>query len=163
GTLCLEVVASVNGRDTSRSCAPLSALNRAGAPALPVIVDQGFGRSAKTRWFGIDRIGAPAVQVTAGLAADGVTGLGLRDQAGPPAGRAVGNSFLYVSWNPDVGQRVSRISARTGTRTVDVPFAPTPFDLNAGQNAGAPTGPTGVDRPVRSGSIGWLVRRELRG
>jgi hypothetical protein len=163
-TLCLRVSVLGDTRASTQTCAPLGELREAGAPVRVVLVDHGFGTGSKHAWYGLDRVGSSAVQVTAGIAADGVRGVILRDQSGSHAARAVANSFLYVDWSPDVAQRVSRISARTSAGLVPVPFAQAPFGFGTG--GGQPrsaTGPTSVQRHLRHGTIGWLDRHEPRG
>ncbi len=71
-TLCLQVVVSGKVRETKMSCAPLAELRQAGAPVRVVLVDHGFGQGTKRASYGIDRFRAPGLQVTAGIAADGV-------------------------------------------------------------------------------------------
>lgn len=158
-TLCLRVVVAGKGLKSNQTCAPLAELQRAGAPVRVVMVDDGFGTSKKRAWYGIDRVGASAVQVTAGIAADGVKAVRVHDSAGTHLVQTASNAFLYVSWSPKIGQRVDAISAITGHGLVDVPFAPAPF----GGGGGIPgsglraTGPTKVQRVVKSGTVSWLV------
>lgn len=164
GTLCLSlhVIGKVAG--TRQSCAPLSELRQAGAPVRVVLVDDGFGTGKHTVWYGLDRIHSSALQVTAGIAADGVRAVTLTDQAGTHAVKTAGNAFLYVAWNPIVGQRVSKITTQTASRTVAVPFAQAPFLSGAfgayGSAGKRPFGPSAVQRHVTGGTIGWLDRRQ---
>jgi hypothetical protein len=162
-TLCLRIVVSGKTRGSKLSCAPLADLRKAGAPVRVVLVDHGFGRGTKRAWYGIDLVRAPALQVTAGIAADGVRRVVVVDDSGRHAVRAASNAFLYVAGNPDAGQRVRRISARTRKGLVTVPFRPAPFGYGGGTAPGVATGPTHVERVVRNGTIGWLDRREPRG
>ncbi len=161
GTLCLRLAVVGKGSTTRQSCAPLEELRHAGAPVRVVMVDDGFGQGSKRVWYGIEREGAPAVQVTAGIAADGVKAVTLHDGSGTHTVPVRSNSFLYVSWNPNIGQRVDAISAETARARVDVPFAPAPWG-GGGGSAGSrvATGPTKVQRVLRSGTIGWLMRRD---
>jgi hypothetical protein len=163
-TLCLRVVVTGKIRDSALSCAPLDELRKAGAPVRVVLVDYGFGTGTKTAWYGLDRIPAPALQVTAGIAADGVRRVVVLDGSGRHTIRATSNAFLYVATEPAVGQRVRRIWAETDTSRILVPFAPAPFAVGGGSAAKrVPPGPTKVDRKVRGGTIGWLNRHEPRG
>jgi len=160
-TLCLRIVVALPRLTSQQSCAPLAELRHAGAPARAVVVDDGYGSSKKHAWYGTERIGAPAVQVTAGIAADGVRSVTLHDQSGSHTVRAIANAFLYVAWDPGIGQRVDAISARTSHGLVDVPFAPAPWGIGGGNpRTGSVTGPTKVQRVVKGGTIGWLARRE---
>lgn len=161
GTLCLRLVVTEGGRASRQSCAPLAELRQAGAPVRVVMVDDGFGQGTKHAWYGIDRMGAPAVQVTAGITADGVKSVTLHDNAGTHTVRAVSNGFLYVAWNPGIGQRVDAISAQTGRGRVDVPFATAPWGgVGGGTGSATATGPTKVQRVLRTGTIGWLTRHQ---
>jgi hypothetical protein len=161
-TLCLRVVVSGKGRETKMSCAPVAELRQAGAPARVVLVDHGFGHGKKRGWYGLNRFTAPALQVTAGIAADGVRRVVVEDDVGRHTLRAISNAFLYVALNPDVGQRVKRIWAETDTTRIRVPLAPALFGLGSRPTQRAP-GPTRVERHVTGGTIGWLDRHEQRG
>jgi hypothetical protein len=160
-TLCLRVVVALPKLTSRQSCAPLAELRHAGPPARAVDVDDGYGRGHKHAWYGTERFGAPALQVTAGITADGVRSVTLHDETGSHTVRAVANAFLYVAWDPGVDQRVDAMSARTAHGLVDVPFAPAPWAALGGKPHGGPvTGPAKVQRDVRGGTIGWLTRRE---
>ncbi|MHB1244136.1 MAG: hypothetical protein ACYC1P_12190, partial [Gaiellaceae bacterium] len=163
-TLCLRVVASGTARGSTQSCAPLRELRAEGAPVRVVLVDHGFGRGSRREWYGPHRVGSSLVQVTAGIAADGVGSVELTDEGGRRSVPVTSNAFLYVAAEPEVGQRVRAISAQTQAGPVSVPFAPAPFGLGGGAPAsGAVPGPDKVERVVQGGSIGWLDRREPRG
>lgn len=164
-TLCLRVVLSGRARGARLVCAPLSELRHAGSPVRVVFVDDGFGRGTKHAWYGIQRIGSNLVQVTAGIAADGVGRVVVADQTGQHTLATVSNTFLYVAAHPGVGQRVRRIWAVTGDgRRLVVPFAPAPFGFpGAAGTQPVATGPTRIQRKVVGGTIGWLDRREPRG
>jgi hypothetical protein len=165
GTLCLEIVVSGKTRAPRMSCAPLAELRHSISPVHPVLVDSAFGKGTKRAWYGTARYQATAMQVTAGIAADGVRNVVVEDDSGRHTLRAESNTFLYVASDPDVGQRVTHIWARTGTALIPVPFAPAPFGLGGGVTAEKETiaGPTDVERHVRDGTIGWLDRRQPRG
>ena len=161
--LCLTVKVTGNGSGSTMSCAPLAELRRLGGPARIVIVDHGFGEGDKAAWYGVDRFKSSKVQVTAGITTDAVRSVVLEDDAGRHEIPATGNAFLYVATNPDVGQRVSRVWARTDGRLVAVPFAPAPFGAGGiGASKPAPPAPT-IERRVSAGRIGWLEAREARG
>jgi hypothetical protein len=161
--LCLRVAVTGGVRGGTLSCAPLEELRKAGAPVRVVLVDFGFGSGTKKAWYGVDRYHAAALQVTAGIAADGVRRVVVVDASGRHTVRAASNAFLYVATKPDVGQRVRRIWAETDTSRIRVPFAPAPFGLGGGSAPTRLSAPPKVDRRVRGGTIGWLVRREPRG
>jgi hypothetical protein len=131
-----------------------------------VLADFGFGKGKKRAWYGIDRLEAPGMQVTAGIAADGVRSVIVEDRSGKHTVRARSNAFLYVAANPGVGQRVEHIWARTAMGLVAVPFAPAGLGFGAGLGGtagGSIRGPREVERHVQDGTIGWLDRREARG
>ena len=164
-SLCLRL--RIEGGDapsTLMSCAPLDELRRAGGPARPVIVDHGVGKGDKVAWYGIDRIHSTDLQITAGIAADGVRAVVVEDESGKHEVTVSSNAFLYVAEEPDVGQRVKRIWARVGEALVPVLFAPAPFGPG-GMLASARTGPVppDIERKVDGGRIGWLEDREPRG
>jgi hypothetical protein len=162
-TLCLRVVVDGKVHGSTLACAPLDELRKAGAPVRVVLVDVGFGTGAKTARYGVDRLRSFALQVTAGIAADGVRRVVVVDGSGRHTVLAASNAFLYVATKPDAGQRVRRIWAETDTSRIPVPFAPA-FAPGAGRGAKrtAPW-PTKLDRKVSGGTIGWLDRREPRG
>ena len=163
-TLCLRVVVGGKVHGSTLSCAPLDELRKAGAPVRVVLVDHGFGTGKKTAWYGLDRLRSSALQVTAGIAADGVRRVVVVDGSGRHTVRATSNAFLYVATNPDVGQRVRHVWAETDTSRIRVPFAPAPFGMGGGSvSRRAAPGPTKVDRKVTGGTIGWLDRHEPRG
>jgi hypothetical protein len=164
-TMCLRLVASGEARGSTQSCAPLRELRSAGAPVRVILADHSFGRGAKREWYGLFRVTAPLLQVTAGIAADDVQSVTLEDESGSHSVPAESNAFLYVAALPDPAQRVRAISARTDVGTVAVPFAPASFGLGGGPATPprAVPGPTKVDRAVTTGQIGWLERHEPRG
>ena len=163
-TLCLRIVVSGKTTASTRSCAPLADLRQAGSPVRVIVVDRGFGTGAKRAWYGTFHLRSPALQVTAGIVADGVSKVVVRDRSGRHVLPVTANAFLYVASTPDVGQRLISISAQTHAGLVSVPFASAPFGFGgfaAGQKA-AP-GPTKVERHIGGGTIGWLDKHELRG
>ena len=162
--LCLRVAVTGTVHGSTLSCAPLGELRKAGAPVRVVLVDFGFGSGTKRAWYGLDRYHASALQVTAGIAADGVRRVIVADASGTHVVRATSNAFLYVASKPDVGQRVRRIWAETDTSRIHVPFAPAPFGLGGGSGPQrAAPGPTKVERKVSGSTIGWLDGHEPRG
>jgi hypothetical protein len=164
-TLCLRIVVTGKTTASTRSCAPLADLRQAGSPVRVIVVDRGFGSGTKRAWYGTFRVHSPALQVTAGIVADGVKKVVVRDRSGRHVLPVTANAFLYVASTPDVGQRLVSILAQAGAGSlVSVPFAPAPFGFGgfpASQKT-AP-GPTKIERHVSDGTIGWLDRQELRG
>jgi hypothetical protein len=164
-TLCLRVVVTGKTSAGTQSCAPLADLRQSGSPVRAVLVDHGFGQGTKRAWFGIDRLRSSARQVTAGIVADGVQKVIVRDRSGRHDLPVTSNAFLYVASTPEIGQRVQSIQAKTPARLITVPFAAVPFDfgtLQPPRQNGLP-GPTRLDRHLTNGTIGWLDKRELRG
>jgi hypothetical protein len=161
--LCLRLKVTGSASGSTTSCAPLDELRRAGGPARVVIVDHGIGQGDKVAWYGVDRFSSSKLQITAGITTDAVRSVVLEDDAGRHEIPAAANAFLYVASNPDVGQRVSRVWARTDGRLVGVPFAPAPFGVGGiGASKPAPPAPT-IERRVSGGRIGWVDSREERG
>jgi hypothetical protein len=161
-TLCLRLVVQGRSRTSTQSCAPLSALRLAGAPVRVFFIDKPVGKGTKQAWYGIDRVHSANLQITAGVAADGVRSVSLHDEQGTHEVAAKSNAFLYVAQQPEVAQRVRAISARTASGLVSVPFAPSPFGF--GGFSTPPAAPTvHIDRKVSGGKVGWLERHESRG
>jgi hypothetical protein len=161
--LCLRVTVTGSAQGSTMSCAPLAELRREGGPARVVIVDHAVGRGDKVAWYGVDRFNSAKLQITAGIATDAVRSVVLEDEGGRHEVSAKANAFLYVAANPEVGQRVTRVWARTDAGLVAVPFAPAPFGVGAsGPNKPAPPAPR-IERQVSSGRIAWLESSEGRG
>jgi hypothetical protein len=161
--LCLRVKVTGSTPGSATSCAPLAELRRKGGPARVVIVDHTVGRGDKVAWYGIDRFNSAKLQITAGIATDAVRGVVLEDEGGRHEVPVTANAFLYVAANPEVGQRVTRVWARTDAGLVAIPFAPAPFGVGAsGPSKPAPPAPK-IERQVSGGRIGWLESREDRG
>jgi hypothetical protein len=161
--LCLRVTVQGKSRTSNESCAALADLRLAGSPVRVVMIDQPIGQGTKTAWYGIDRLQSANLQITAGIADDSVRSVTLQDNQGRHQVSAVSNAFLYVAPQPDVGQRVTRISARTATGLVAVPFAPSPFGFGGGSVPTQPAPTVHVQRHLSGGTIGWLDRHESRG
>ena len=81
-TLCLRVALVGKVHGGTLGCAPLDELRKAGAPVRVVLVDFPFGNGTKKAWYGLDRLTAPAFQVTVGIAADDVRRVVLVDGSG---------------------------------------------------------------------------------
>jgi hypothetical protein len=161
-TLCLRLIVQGRSRTSTQSCAPLAALRVTGAPVRVLLVDQPVGRGTKRAWYGIDHLRSSNLQITVGVAADGVESVVLRDEQGRHEVAAKSNAFLYVARAPEVGQRVDSIWARTASGLIAVPFSPSPFGYGGySPPANAPT--VTIDRKVVGGKVGWLERHEARG
>ena len=164
GSLCLRLVVHGPAGTATVHCAPLADLRLTGAPARVMLVDDSVGSGSKHAWYGIDRLHSAALQITVGVAADNVQSIVLRDQQGRHVVPARSNAFLYVAQQPDLGQRVRAVYARTAAGLVAVPFSPSPFGFGFGGGTSPQRAPTvRVERKVVGGTIGWLDRREQRG
>jgi hypothetical protein len=163
GTLCLRLSIKGDLPGRTMSCAPLAELRRSGGPARVLIADFSLGKGRKKAWYGIDRLQSSKLQITAGIAADGVRSIVLEDDTGRHDVPVSSNAFLHVLAEPEVGQRVKRVWARSEGGLVPVPFAPTPFGIGPGSpSRPAPSAPA-IERKVEGGRIGWLEEREARG
>jgi hypothetical protein len=162
-TLCLRLTVHGRSRTSTQSCAPLATLRLPGAPVRVFLVDQPIGKGTKQAWYGIDRIHSSNLQITAGVAADGVKSVVLRDDQGRHEVAAKSNAFLYVAQQPEVAQRVNAIWARTAAGLVSVPFSPSPFGLGGFRAPSAAPPALPVERRVTGGKVGWLERHEPRG
>jgi len=161
--LCLRVKVTGSAPASATNCAPLGELRRAGGPARVVIVDHAVGQGDKVAWYGIDRFQSAKLQITAGITTDAVRSVVLEDDSGRHEVPAAANAFVYVAANPEVGQRVNRVWARTDAGLAAVPFAPAPFGMDAGGSSRpAPPAPA-IERHLSGGRIGWLDSREARG
>jgi hypothetical protein len=161
-TLCLRLSVQGQSRTSTQSCAPLAALRVTGAPVRVFLVDKPVGKGTKRAWYGIDHLRSSNLQITAGVAADSVRSVVLRDEHGRHEVAAKSNAFLYVAKQPEVAQRVNSIWARTATGLITVPFSPSPFGYGGySPPATAPT--VHIDRKVVGGKVGWLERHEARG
>lgn len=161
--LCLRLQVAGKARQSTLQCAPLAELRRAGGPVRPVIIDAGVGQGDKIAWYGIDRVRSSQLQITAGIASDAVRSVVLEDEAGRHEVDAVANAFLYVAANPDVGQHVNRIWARTDAGLVEIPFAQALRGYGGSSPAKpAPAAPA-IEREIKSGRISWLEEHEPRG
>jgi hypothetical protein len=162
-TLCLRLTVAGQSRTSTLTCAPLADLRREGGPARVLLADHGIGKGQKTAWYGTHRVHSSNLQITMGIVSDGVTSVVLEDDAGRHEVATASNAFLYVAEQPEVGQRVKRVWARTAAGLVPVPFAPAPFGFVGGPlPRDVPPAPA-VERPVSGGRVGWVEDREPRG
>ena len=160
---CLRL--TVRGKTSTGTiqCAPLADLKRADAPVRVLIADQPVGRGTKTAWYGIDKLHSSHLQITAGIAADSVRRVVLHDDRGPHVVPVTSNAFLYVAVDPEVGQRVTSVSALTTHGLVSVPFVPEPFGFGGGRQPPKAAPTVAVQAPARNGHISWLEQRLPRG
>jgi hypothetical protein len=161
--LCLRLHVTGKARQSMLQCAPLAELRRAGGPVRPVLIDASVGTGEKTVWYGIDRVRSSQLQITAGIASDAVRSVVLEDKAGRHEVDAVANAFLYVAANPDVGQHVTRIWARTNEGLVEIPFAQALRGYGGGSPAKPARAAPTIEREIKSGRISWLEQHEPRG
>jgi hypothetical protein len=108
---------------------------------------------------------APRVRATFGIVADGVSAVEVSTSRGPQQAIVDHNAFLALVEHPSLELRTTAASAVAADgRRFRVPIAPSPFgdELPPASSGGAP-GPARVERAVRGGTIGGLVRREPRG
>ena len=162
-TLCLRLAVTGAEHASNVNCAPLADLELAGSPVRVLLVDQPVGTGTKRAWYGIDRLHSAKLQISAGVAADNVRTVVLRDEQGRHVVRARSNAFLYVAHNPEIAQRVSAVWARTASRLVAVPFSPSPLFGLGGGSAQPKAPPVRVERKVTGGRVGWLDQRAARG
>jgi hypothetical protein len=165
-SLCLRIVAEGAARGSTLSCSPLRELRARPQPALVLEVDYSIGRlKGKHAQLGPDRFTLPRASVTFGIVADNVKALHLRSDKGARDALIASNSFLSVLPRPPVGDRVHAVRAtlRDGS-VVKIPFAEAPFDIyQSNATHGVLHGPAKLDRVVKTGTVGWLTRRERRG
>ena len=161
--LCLRLIVSGSETKKALECAPLDELRREGGPVRVLIADEGVGRGERVAWYGIDRFTTSKLRITAGIAADDVRAVVLRDDAGRHEVAVESNAFLYIAEEPDVGQLVREVWARTDAGLlVAVPFVPIPTGFGSAPGQAPPPAPA-VEREVTGGTIGWLEDREERG
>jgi hypothetical protein len=159
-TFCLKL--KIAGASGAVRCAPIADLKRADAPARVLVADQPVGKGVKTAWYGLDRVHSAHLQITAGIAADSARAIILDDEQGRHRVGVQSNAFVYVAVDPEVGQRVKRVSALTPQGSVAVPFVPTAFGIGGiPRRANPPTAP--VTAPLTTGRIRWLEQRDTRG
>ncbi|MBA3841463.1 MAG: hypothetical protein H0X39_02395 [Actinobacteria bacterium] len=159
-TFCLKL--KISGAAGSVRCAPVADLKRSDAPARVLIADQPVGKGTKTAWYGIWRLHSSHLQITAGIAADLVRQIVLQDDQGRHKVPVRSNAFVYVAVDPEVGQRVSSVTAITARGRVSIPFVSKLFGTGGGASAASPPA-VAVTAPLRDGHISWLERHDPRG
>lgn len=163
GSLCLRLVLRGAG-EPQTGCVPARELGRADAAAMVVLADASYGSQDVPP---TEEGYVPALaSATFGIAADGVREVELVDDAGRHRAELGGNAFLHVTDRPRLGLRTRSASVvgSDGVR-IRVALAEAPFGNWGGPPAkpGVPPGPTGVERTVEGGRVGWVDRREERG
>jgi hypothetical protein len=163
--LCLRLVATGPAAGANSSCAPLQALQTTEEPALVIASDEPFGVSqAPPGTAGYTPLLASA---TFGIASDGVQQVTLNGDDGSHEATVASNAFLYIDESPKRGVRVrsAEVVAANGS-TMPLTLAAAASDPNGSigpDKSSAAQGPTGVDRHVSGGTVGWLEQREPRG
>jgi hypothetical protein len=148
-SLCLQLAAEGIAFQP-RACAPRTALANTSAPVVVGLPQHTF----------FDRAARPAVQVSFGIAADGVRRVIVEATDRRHRARVGGNAYLFVEHQPNTGNRVHAITAvdaRGRRTTIRLP------DAWPGEPIDAPGGPTRVDVRIEHPKVGWLERGEKRG
>jgi hypothetical protein len=164
GRLCLRLRVSGVLTGGAFECAPLADLRRARGPVRVLITDKHLIRGMRVAWYGVARPASAQLRITAGIAADDIDAVVLRDDSGRHEIPVESNAFLYVNDDIGLGQRVREVWARTATGLVEAPFTPiaTVFGSSPTIRREPPAAPV-VERAVTGGTIGWLEDREERG
>jgi hypothetical protein len=157
---CLAFSATGASVRSSVTCAPLAQLRAAREPAVVVNLDADVGdrRTAPTRVGPLVVTHVPRAYVTFGIVTVGVRRVEVAGHGRAVDALVAGNAFLAVVDRPAAAYETEHVWATTaGGERVAIPFV--------GSRLGRRTalGPAAVQRHVRGGTIGWLVRRELRG
>jgi hypothetical protein len=152
--LCVRVVPPLFGSITAApECVPQPLLARVGDPVAIV--------------GGHVRQGDPATTILYGLAADSVQSIDVLEQGTLLGAAAVGNNAFVLATpdrpraEADPRERDIVLRVHRADGSVDVP-APAAWSLHRPELEQLP-GPVRADRPLESGSVGWLEHREPRG
>ena len=163
--LCLRLVVSGSASGVDLACAPLAELRARKQPALVLASDYGLGVSAPVS-DGPLVVRPPRALLTVGIVADGVNRIIVGRSDGTRTTAVVhGDAFASLALHPSPELRVTHVWAERAGKRVSIPFvaAPTPLrPMIPGQHQ-QPAGPSSVQRPLHTGSIGWFARRVLRG
>ncbi len=159
-SLC-ERLEAVSLGETTQECAPVSTLAHVSAPILPVVADRTYFRSRNR----------PTAEVSFGIAADGVSRVGIEAVDGMHPALVGGNAYLLVEDKPNTGNRVLRVSAvGANGRRAAVSFSPLfglPFSLPPfGTLRSSPRlakGPSRVEATIKHPSVRWHIHDEPRG
>jgi hypothetical protein len=134
-SLCIRVTASGEADGSRLTCAPIDELRQDEVPVRVLLADWGVGRGDKEATIGFDTYHAPRVQVTAGIAADGVDSIDLVDDHGQHRVAVQSNAFLYVAQQPGSVNASAR-SAQSSPAAAPSP-SPSPPSLGARLRASA--------------------------
>jgi hypothetical protein len=154
--LCLRLIPSPGPpRANPPECVPERELRRLGTPIATV---GGHLRAQMPDGSGLTML--------YGLASDAVAGIDVREDGQPLGSASVeNNAFLFASadqpGSPVNGPPVVLRATDTEGTAVDVPLETGPMLSNVDQTTFP--GPDHVERPLTTGSIGWLERGEARG
>jgi hypothetical protein len=154
-SLCLRLKAVSLGHSIGPTCASVSKVERATAPVVVVVGNDGFQ----------NRHGRPSAAVSFGIAADGVSRVEVRAVDGVHRAALGGNAYLWVDNNPNTGQHVSSVTAvRAGGSRITVPLSGS-WGFYAADAAPdrPPRGPAHVQVKIPNPTVGWFVRNERRG
>ena len=153
-TLCLKLKAVSLGHSTDASCTPNATLAHAVAPIVVVNSDWGFE----------DRYARPSAQVSFGIVADGITHVDVNATDGSHRAAVGGNAYLFVENEPNTGNRVLAVSARTASGELSTIHFGTTYGFWQAQGATrTPHGPSHVQVRIAKPAIGWYARGEHRG
>jgi hypothetical protein len=153
-TLCLKLKAVSLGHSTGASCTPKATLAHAVAPIVVVNSDWGFE----------DRYARPSAQVSFGIAADGVARVDVSATDGGHQAVIGGNAYLFVENDPNTGNRVLAVSARTASGALSTIRLGTTYGFWQAQRVTrTPRGPNHVQVRIAKPAIGWYARGEHRG
>ena len=154
-SLCLRLKAVSLGHSIGPTCASVSKVERATAPVVVVVGNDGFQ----------NRHGRPSAAVSFGIAADGVSRVEVRAVDGVHRAALGGNAYLWVDNNPNTGQHVSSVTAvRAGGSRITVPLSGSwGFYAADAEPDRPPRGPAHVQAKILHPTVGWFVRNERRG
>lgn len=154
-TLCLKLKAVSLGHSTDSSCTPTATVAHSTAPIVVVNRDWGF----------TDKHARTSAQVSFGIVSDGVRRVEVLASDGSHHAVVGGNAYLFVENEPNTGNRVIAVSARSSTgRLSTMRFGTTDGFFDGSPDSGRPArGPTKVEARIAHPTIGWYVRGERRG
>jgi hypothetical protein len=154
-TLCLKLKAVSLGHSTGSSCTPTATVAHATMPIVVVNREWGFD----------DRHAHVSAQVSFGIVSDGVRRVDVLAADGSHRAVIGGNAYLFVENEPNTGNRVLAVSARSsnGKRST-IRFGATYGLFGGSRGAGRPArGPSKVQARIAHPIIGWYARGERRG
>jgi hypothetical protein len=154
-TLCLKLKAVTLGHSTDPSCTPTATLVHATTPIVVVNREWGFD----------DRYARESAQVSFGIVSDGISRVDVRATDGSHQAAIGGNAYLFVENEPNTGNRVLAVSARSSTgKRSTIRFGATYGFFGGSPESGRPArGPGKVQVRIVHPTIGWYARGERRG